>query len=369
MEKYEDLFDIVGKSGDWALYSIFKNIKPSNRIKEIKIIFKNVSEVNADELTLKLFLYLMKAIEDKYLLDLVDKSNDTKEISSSDKVDEAKLKAQTEKAKIIMELYNKLPSSELGKAREFITHDESRIVNIDVPTLLKTKRAMLTSLAKWWRKTKNEEEADAIFDFLYKIPTRFKEEKNIKLEVLQEASSLCFSSSRLTREFLSLKRIDSDFSRDETPLILAIARTRNKNYKELFQEFEIMQNLQECSKGVFQFLKRTSKQISIIDSEVRKLKEIIHPTEGNLPKIFGTIEIFYSDLNTLIVLIKQNLSRHITIEKHKKEFQKDFKLAKCLIKEWKLDNNITRKYPELKIKLILNLMNKDSKILHFFQKI
>jgi len=343
MEEYENVLDVVKRGGNWALYTMLTGIHVLNRAERIKEVFRTACNENDDKSALQYFSWFLKAVDDENLLYLVSEDGDSKGLPYSDEVKKAKLNAQATKTRMTMELYNELPTYGVGQAREFIAEDETKLVNVDIPVLLKTKRAMLTEVAEWWGTTKNEKEADKILDFLCQVPTPFEEEEKMRLDVIRKATHLNFPVPRLTRQFLSLAPPAEGFyderSKRNIARILAIARTRNKDEK-LFQELMVMQYLQGCSEGAFQFLENIAKQLAIFDAEIRELKEMMQPTgEIGFPGVYGEIQMSYSDINSLTVFIKQIRLTNIPLESEKKLYKQKFEVAQKIVLQWRKEHS------------------------------
>jgi len=370
MEKYESLSSTLMESGSWGLRTMLIGIDLPIRIRKMKEIFQTACNKNADKSALQYFKWLLKAVDDLFLLKFVKKNDDSGEfpygLPYGDKeVDKAKLNARISKTNMIMSIYEKLPTSGVNQVPEYFTENESNPVDINVPVLLKTKFAMLAEISREWRETKDEKGSDRIFEFLCQIPMRFEEEEKIRLSVIRKATNSSFPTSRLTRQYLKLisppESLDTEYSTINIAPILAIAISRNKeNKNELYKELKITQHLEKCSEAAFEFIENIAKQIAIIDKPAKELRETMSPSSGvGFPPVFGEIEISYLNVNHFVILIKKsNFSNGSNLlEKNKEFFKEQFDLAKKIIAKWK------KKYPRRHGKLVYIVRENDKSLI------
>lgn len=343
-DEYIRVTEAIADSKDWALHTLLKDLKPIDQIKKIKEVFLAACKKRDDKFALQYFKWLLNAVDDAKLIPFLEKERNDEVLPYTEEVKKAKTDARINRAKIARELYNKLPSSSKGTAQQFIAQDETIPVDVDIPTLLKTKRAILTEIAEWWGETEDEKEADEIFDFLNDIPTQFDEEVKIKLDVIRKATRSEFPVPRLTRQLLLLQPEEFPREGDIAP-ILAIARARNRRLNIAALEMSIVQHMEECTKASFQLLENIAKKISIFDAETRELIEMIESSHD----IYGKTQVSYSDVNTIKVLIEQKCRFNWCRDRDDdKEFYEQFEKARDKVVEWK------KKYSNRKVELVLN---------------
>lgn len=341
MERYESVVESVGKGKDWALYSAIAGISPQNGVEKIREVFLTACGKRDDEAAVRYYNWLLTAVNDVHLLILVEEEGDHKALPYGNKeVNAARSVARAERARLTIALYNELPTSGKGAAREFLTENETRLVDIEIPTLLKTREAMLNEVAGWWRDIDDEEkeEADILFSFLSSIRLRFEEEKEILLNSIRKATGLGFPVPRLTQHLLlSLKSRDDLLAREEDDItrILAIARARNtaKSSDRLQQELSVLQHLEGCTAGVSQFLEGAAQEISSFDTEVRELVAKMKDSSV-YPYIRGKIQVSYSDINTVSIWLEYKGNKSQSEE----WWHGQFELARKYVLAWKQEH-------------------------------
>ncbi|TAL49436.1 hypothetical protein EPN83_00820 [Patescibacteria group bacterium] len=168
--------------GNWSLWFSLEPRGQSERItflNEMVVVFaRTVADRPsmpkehewADGELLKYLEYLFCAIEDE----AVSSAGDTEEAS---RVRGALEAADRRKAVFAKDLFKAIPHTGKGVTREWIAEDETRKGERQVPVFPKTLARILGEIARQWEQTKDETEADELFNYLLEVaisPTEFR---------------------------------------------------------------------------------------------------------------------------------------------------------------------------------------------------
>lgn len=235
-EKYKTSFDLAKKYGFWGLVQTAVDPNSNYNCISPRIVegsFLAASEAFDDESAINLFTVLMRAIEDTHQISFVKNRNGQWVISGDIHAETAYLQARNKQTKKAMELFGKLPkkSEILGTGGR---------IELALP---KTKIAILTEIASWWRSTGDEEEADEILNFLKdNLPDlEFPKFQENFLDVIRKATNKEFPPKRLMRHFvfLILVGVPAYFRKyDSIAIILKTAWARNSDLEKIAQIFQ-----------------------------------------------------------------------------------------------------------------------------------
>jgi hypothetical protein len=223
---------------------------------------------------------------------------------------------QAELAKALMELYATIPFYKdmmLG------------------PVFLETKRIMLSEIAKSWREADDEKWAEEIVLFFaaLEMSHHFTKEKEMVLSVVRDCLREGFSPSRLTTHFLSVSKSGMKLlfrSEIEQAIVIACVRRKLRSpYSKMVSEMEIMQRLDGCSSGAFDYVAKIAQETAALDAEIRKLFEEIRKHNY----LYYGVNISYNGMDHIRIdaFIRDNAS-----EKEMKVF---FEKVSLEIKAWK----------------------------------
>ena len=337
-EVYKTVLDAIREEGEFGAYHTLKPLSPENQIPQIEAMFLDAVEAHADESALRYLNWLRHAFDDRecILLAREGKNGGMVVESYSREVAEAKERAQKARSYYFMPLYEKLPQS---RAR----NKESS----EFPTLLETRKAMLTAIADWWRETDDAEETLTFFEFLVSIKTRFKEEDSIILDVVRAATNESFSPHRLELCLLRLQSEECRPNRDsrtsrqsEVGKILAIARARNSDMKLWIRDARISQSLgdlfNESAIGVLEA--DMISRLKALEDASQKLIQKMQPTDGHGfrsgPGIRGNLGLRYLSLKAIQVTFGISLNFQ-ELRESKEVIEDEYSKACQFVREWK----------------------------------
>lgn len=211
-ERYTSLLEELGNEREWALFHLIKiEGRLGLRINILDNCFIEAYSRRDDDRAKAYFNFLMKGVEDALLRPLAEEGHDGwprgdgKEkclvlpFSKRKEIDAAKEKTEKGKAALAMRLYPRLPLSEGTYIVEYIAQDETKMVPSRKATLLKTRAAILEIIAARWRNTKDEDEADVLFEFLWNLKTHWPEERDVRYAAMKNATDREFPISRIER--------------------------------------------------------------------------------------------------------------------------------------------------------------------------
>lgn len=356
MLDYLSLMKAVTDSFMWGEWTILHDMELNDRIDKIKEIFFVACRNKHDKTALKLYQWFLCAISDVKLLPFVKKEKDREFLPETSEIYKVQKEVWAEQTAKTMELYDLLPFYKKQWPSRDTKKDKIEMIGIDSPVLLETKKVMLEVIAKRWRDTEDEQEADKIFNFLWQVPTEFDQDSDIKLKAIRKATDERFPVKRLTRHIVALLNVEEQklFKDDRERIIkiLAKARSRNREPERAASELKIIQHTEDFSSGAYHFLEKKAQEISEFDAEARELKQMMQ--SGKYDKsVYGEINLSYlktqkSDLLLLIVLIERKL-QHIESDIPEVDLHQQFERARDYVLQWR------SKYSSRKVKLVLSL--------------
>lgn len=340
---YETLDKLVEKGRFWAICREFKYIKLEMHAKYLEDILRICIEEHDDEQIAQYFLWIMKALADNEFVPLLEQTKDMIFLPSTEEVYAAMVRARTARTAKAMELYPLLPEVKTEKVHQKYDDDP---YTVGKPTLLETKKTILTEITRWWRETKDEEEADRLFDFLISVEGKMnkgiltrEEDKKIIHEAIRAATDHGFSPNRLVRCFLKIVPPGTPEHKThsrEIARMLAVAWARNSELDRLSLHFCNTNPLCDCSPAAFNFIGSIASDVVALDRAARKLKLAIHPEGSYLREIPGDIDIGYPTISSLRLAItiksddcfEENTGHDyfLKAEKHVKQWKKDHSL-------------------------------------------
>lgn len=324
-ETYQIVLDVVREKGEFSAYHTLNLLSPEKQIPEIEAMFLDAVEAHADESALRYLDWLRHALEDKECIPFAKEGKNGGMVveAYSREVAEAKKRAQKALSHHFMPLYERLPQF---RAR----NDSSK-----APTLLETRKAMLTAIADWWRETDDAEETLTFFEFLFSIETRFKEETSIILDVIRAATNERFSPHRLELCLLKLQSNGTD-RQSEIGKILAIARARNGGMELWIRDASISQSLGDLfDESAIKVLEADiiSRLKALVDAS-QKLIQKMQPSDGygwpSGPRIRGDLGLRYLSLKAIQVVIGMRLN----FQESKEAVEDEYAKACQLVREW-----------------------------------
>jgi hypothetical protein len=226
---------------------------------------------------------------------------------------------------------------------------------MDVATLLEIRAEVLSTIAKRWRDTRDEQEADKLFDFLItETKSRFPEETKVLLGLLRETTNAIFPVVRLTRHYLLCANRPG--VNEEIANILAIARTRNS--PDVFAEFALVRHLEGCSQVGRRFIEEFAAKAGSLDRDAISLWDTVQSSHER--SYFGkrimcgevSWRFSVDDLNAIIMTITLAVRREFDDLQGFGESQ--FELAKTRALKWK------EGHPDRKVILYYNINSADS---------
>jgi len=335
-EAYQTVLDVVIEEGGFGDYHTLRSLSPEKQILQIEAIFLHAVEAHADEFALRYLDWLRHAFEDKECISLTEEGKNGGMVieSYSKEVIEAKKRAQKACSHHFMPLYERLPQFRVGGHRE----------PIEFPTLLETRKAMLTAIADWWRETDDAEETLTFFEFLFSIETRFKEEVSIILDVIRAATNEKFSPHRLELCLLRLQSEECRSNRDprtsrkfEVGKILAIARARNSNMQFWIRDARISHSLGDLlDESAIEVLEvEAISRLKALEDASQKLIQKMQPRDrdgfSSGPGIRGDLDLRYLSLKAIQVTISMRLN----FRESKEVLEDEYSKACQLVREWK----------------------------------
>ncbi|KPJ86186.1 hypothetical protein AMJ57_00265 [Parcubacteria bacterium SG8_24] len=286
-DPYTPLIEELERARQWAMVQLLENQGAGERLDAVRRLFLTATERRDDEQAETCFRWLLKAVDDFHLGDFLGETMRGKVLDRTDGLDEAREQLVRCRAAEAVDLWSKLPSKGVGKCRVQVAEDESYLEDCDAPTLLKTKKAVLEEVARRWRDTKDEDEADRLFGFIVQIDSRFEEERKLVETVVREATGPGFPTGRAVRCYLSLAdRMERFGCRliDRIARTLAISWARNSDSNDLLQVFGAVRPLLKEKKDPtypeFACLRETADRLADLEAKVEVLRAALYPPDS-----------------------------------------------------------------------------------------
>lgn len=237
--EYDTLLEVVKKSGNWVVYASIIQEQDKDGGKNIVVnvlgpALDAAIKHHDDKAARELIAWIFQAIDDAVLAPFFEEKHGMTFLVSPS--EEARKRAQEAKAAKAIALWGRMPAYKEVKEYNGIRWPSPQ----KVVTMLDTKKAILTEIARWWRETDNGTEANQMFDFLISLKPNTAAEIKIIHDVIREATDKGFSVKRLawcietsTIEHLEVVRIlaiawarNADFGTLRTTLRTAMAHTK-----------------------------------------------------------------------------------------------------------------------------------------------
>lgn len=244
--RYTTLIKELSESKQWAMLQLLEGKDHDAQLEEMRRLFLVAVGQRDDEQARSYFRWLMRAVDDTHLADFLETKGKWTVFKRDDGLTEANENRCRCRAAEAMRLWSRVPEKGVGKRRVQVTENESYLEDCDAPTLLETKKAVLEEVTRRWRETKDEDEADSMFDLIVGVGSRFEVEHKMLETVVREATGHGFPSIRLMRCYL---RIAGKMERygcglqNRIAQMLAIGWARNSNPDDLAQIFSAVQPL------------------------------------------------------------------------------------------------------------------------------
>ncbi len=372
-EVYLTLVDLLTMEKDWTIHKIISGStsEKSQRV-QLEDLFLYVADHHDDEKAIKYWRYLKHCLHDIELLQFTKNDEHPKTVHSSivlpstAETREAESRAQANCAEKAIGLWKKIPRSKVGKLWTGTSGKE--YVNENFPTLLETKKALLIEIANRWRDTKNEQEADELFEFFIFLKLQHGENK-LLIDAIRKATDSHFPVKRLSRCLAHLVfppseggSIGSSF-RIEFEKILAIAWARNMDFKDLANIVRATRPLFGASDNVFDLLEHYSYEIAPLrEAVLRLLVSMKGEIHGDLRQIYGDIEVFYPSEKYAVITITKEVKKGTLYSFEESDCHSQFETAREHVLIW------LNEFPNYSICLELSIKNEYDGRRLFFRK-
>ncbi|MFZ2626507.1 MAG: hypothetical protein WAX81_02375 [Candidatus Moraniibacteriota bacterium] len=329
MQEYKSLDQLAWERQNWAVCQMIEKLNSAKRIEVMKAIFVRASHGLDEIRSIEALEFFRAALYDSVLIPLLVRNGEgARSLPVNADTMTAKGIAQSALTKALMQLYAKLPlRSQAAK-----------------PTLLESKRWMLQEIGKSWRETEDEELTNEICLFFanIEVPQKFNEEKKMILDVVRNVLQEGFSVSRIMSQIILIptpmrtSRLDLEIKQ-----ILAVARVRNKmrgnlpsSSLEIDREMRILQQMDGCSTGAFDYIAGISKEIRAFDVQTRELAAMIIKANSS----FWASSVLVTYLNPRHIIIDENV--FVSESRYQESVMNErFKCSKSKILAWKKDND------------------------------
>jgi len=331
-EKYVGFMDALLEQKEWAIYQLMlTNTEPLGRQNALQNLFLKACDGDDDECAQRLFSWILRAVEDDALESVVEQKSGRKFLPSTDEVSMRKLVAKKTRAGLAMALYKRVQEIIAGNAAA------KRKFDSPGPRLLQTRKCILTEVSQWWRETSDEEEADILLKFLLNIDSPFPEEKEVKTDVVKQATDFRFPVRRLTHQFLLVAPFCENrlyTTNDNIVRILANARNRNNPIKAIVQELQVIQHLEGCSEGAFNYVDKVASKIAALDNEAKELADTLNANRFDFPTIPSFSFSYPEGTAYLLVTLTQKTQFDVNMKTISAEENRRFEHVCSIVRVW-----------------------------------
>lgn len=178
-EKYKTAFDLAKEMNSFVICSMISGKEPKWTMGYLMDVFNFCVKENSDKDAKDVFAVLMKCVEDIELLPFVGQDG---RLSRGDDVSLAEITARKAQAAMAMKMYNDA-------------------VGFHAKRFPETVEEMIMVIASQWKGTRDEEEADKIFNFLVFVFVDFYQAKgkDVLGKIIESIVDLSFPIMRLVR--------------------------------------------------------------------------------------------------------------------------------------------------------------------------
>lgn len=260
--RYETVLDLVRQAKNWSLHARLFD-EPSQAAAVLNRVFQVAVEGGDDQAASVYADWILRGIGDSRLQPLLDKNG--KLPVGGDQIKQAIDQVCRLQAAAAQELYQFLPD----KAQVSDAYEQ----RANSPTMLETKRVLLTEVVQRWRETKDETEADAWCDFLCGLNVQFYDQEKMIESVLRAGTDRGFPPVRAARHYLrALKKSHKAITSAEIVSgLLILVWLRNSKKDQQAQIVEEVLPLLGASQEAFTFMTAQAAQVRELDSKLRLL--------------------------------------------------------------------------------------------------
>lgn len=312
------LLESVLKAKNWPALADLKNGTPSGRRAIVTNVFEEACVHHDDEVALQWFNWLLLAITEEGEPNL-----EPVETTDWKAQDETKARLVCRQAEAIKALYPELPRFREEPAR--YAGESGAILS----TLLKTKKAMLETIAVGWRAAPTNEAGDEFFTFISKTDSTLRDGVGDRELINETIRRVTGSDFPLTRLMYTLRNHPGAYTD-----ILAHAWVKNAwRYGSRGSSSSLILaavgDFYEASPEATKLLERVGAKILTVDRQLRGLND-------SSPSVFAPtrLEFVYDDDN---LEFDEVLTRFEVVVHDEKDFHQQFELIRGRILEAKRD--------------------------------
>jgi hypothetical protein len=318
------------KARNWGLVSLVELLAAEERVDRLRGAFVTACRRAADEDAVVHFGWLMKGIQeaDASRNPLPDRMKEWQAHDAAEKA--AKVRVALAQADEALALYRELPGTQQGVGREWLAQDESRLVPINIATLLKTRKAMLLEIAKGWRDAPTHAEAEKYFLELHALEreAKFREYSEPVAEVIREI---------LAGHGFPLERIAYTIRKHPTSAhvqLLAHAWVKgvggaSYGTRGAGELIAILANSRQASEGALARIGALADHLTELDRKINMLQGRPHGAA-----------IEYPDLGTVVIRYERKPDRRNDPDSFHQEFERVRDAMRASKGEWKIEARV-----------------------------
>lgn len=333
-ERYWTVRAVVEKAGDWGTMAMLVDEGIGQQLHNLELLFSVAVSRHDDQAGQKFAAWIFHVLDDAELAPHLKEDSHGKYFEHSAEVEEARQRAMRARSEKVIALWPKVPA--YAKTRGDGDYRPSQAI----PTLLGTKKVMLTEVANRWRSTRDEAEADHLFGFLADLKPHvgFEEERKMIQGVIREATNH-FPAERLACHIVAVtSAADSELTR-----LLTIAWARNVDFTTLWLKFTAVEPLAGCSPAAYEVARSFSAQVAKLDQDALFLKAVLGEREflakiqrpPEYEEVPGALKIAYKSHDTIEARLEIRLHWRTAFDEN--QGHEWFDAAKRNVRRWQVE--------------------------------
>jgi hypothetical protein len=277
---YESLLDRLKEEREWSVLCSLDGQELKERRDRLENLFWIMVRELDDEQAVQVAGWILHAIGDFHLLPHLGPHGENPSGPTGKDAYEQAAKAQVEWC---ISAWQKLPADKEGQRYFRTAEDDGEMRSAKFAAMTETKKELLTQIVYRWRTTKDETEADALLDFLWRLRPVFEDDSKMFEAGLRMGTDRSFPPERAARQYLIVTndrpRIGAfrDNMAEEIANLLSFAWIRNSDEKHRVRVLHAVLPVLAASGAAFERLHAVAAVLGAIDAQMRSLVKTIQP--------------------------------------------------------------------------------------------
>jgi hypothetical protein len=268
--EYITVLGKITKERKWGLMALLAGKDPAASEEILTTLFLDATADHDDQAAAEFLRLVFHALEDIEIMPLTQLDGKKTVISDFRSEQEARERASSQRATKAMALWPRIPEVQLRPGRFHGDEPERH------STLQETKRHLVIEIATRWLAAKDAEEADILFGYLTRLPSRnnFDVTEMVR-KALREVAARA-RPDRLITSYLKLAQSPARmYDREEILRILAMNWGRQGETEATLQQFKVIAPLMGSSRVAHELVAEFAWKVADVDRAAQDLTTIL----------------------------------------------------------------------------------------------